>query len=253
MKTITQTICCRVRAIVLTLVASAHCWVATSDTLVLPPDFASSEAPGVNSDPFGSTGDFRSEQIFSPSLVPLLPLPGSFYQIKEVAFRLNGSGPDQVFSSGTFEKVQLYMSTSPREFPSGFVVDMDQNHGPDKTLIFNEGILLSGTAPPGGPGPFDIRFKLSTPFGYDPKNGSLVLDIWKYGSATLAALDNGGSGTLFYSGKHDGSFTQRLGGGALVTEFTYEVVPEPIPVSIFSLGTLLIIAIKRTFSQKGIR
>jgi hypothetical protein len=140
------------------------------------------EGISVNGIPFNVELERRAQQIYAPSLFPVLSEPGSFFRINSIAFRLNASSPDPGSSSAIFDQLQIYFSTSDRAFASGFVfgTPLDQNNGLDKKLSFNQqGVRLSGTHPAPGPAPFDIKFNLSAPYDYNPEKGSLVLEIWK--------------------------------------------------------------------------
>ncbi len=55
----------------------------------------------------------------------------------------------------------------------------DDNHGPDKTLVYDGEVTypLLGSGPAGGPKDFADGPTLQTPFFYDPSMGNLVIEL----------------------------------------------------------------------------
>jgi hypothetical protein len=222
---------------------SLLCIDGAGATLVLPPENENSEGISNNNIPFGAAFEGRAQQIYSPSLFPVLPEPGSFLKLNTIAFRLNANSPDTFSSSATFDQVQIYLSTTSRAFNSGFIIGpgFDQNNGPDKVLVFDQqAVSLQGLSPGRGPAPFDISFNLAQPYEYDPGKGSLVMEIWKYGNQEMQPFDDAAFNPgrlLFIYGRHNGDFVD---GGfyGMVTQFSYEVVPEPTTFVLLLCGLL---------------
>jgi hypothetical protein len=210
------------------------------DTFVIPSGTENREGGSGSTDPFLVGFDWRTEQIYSPNLFPALPQPEQGFRFTQVAFRFDAPGRFPGFDSATFDKIEIYMSTSAKAFPSGYTVDMDQNHGADKTLVFSSGIQIEGQIPAAGPAPFDIRFPFMSTYDYDPAKGDLVMEVRKYGSEALHVQTDAEqvAGVRLFTGRLDGSFVEAIGDVALVSQFSYSIVPEPTVEGILLLFTL---------------
>jgi hypothetical protein len=105
------------------------------------------------------------------------------------------------------------------------------------TVVFGAGALaLSNafTGPAGGPKNFDIVINFTTPFGYDPSKGNLLLDVRNFagGSTTQFDADGNSSQTsrLFTStGPNVNSATGNADNVGLVTEFVFGPTTSPVP------------------------
>jgi hypothetical protein len=157
-------------------------------------------------------------------------------------FNTSGSGD---FRTATYD---FFLSTS--NFPVNALdtVDLNNNPGPDQTLVGS--FALTG---PVGPGP--ITFTLTTPFTYDPADGDLLLDIHVSGAtdnpfnAFLDAM-NGDFGTDSSRAHDFGTGFEMFG---LVTEFEFTpagpVVPAPPAVLLGLVGAGVAGLARRRFAR----
>jgi len=220
--------------------------------LVVP--VANTSTPG-NTDDDIEAGpiDIRSQQIYGPGQFLNSGVSGPVL-ISQFAFRAApGTGPAHL----SITSVNVYASTSPflpNTFGGGalFITDtFADNLGPDNTLVLSGPVDVSS---PGcaGPGvcPFDMIFPFSTPFLYDPTQGSLLLDIHIVGLSGSGSFD-----AQFFSFPPGGSTAQVVGllgnltgevdTSGIITQFTYEAVPEPAS-SVLLLGGLgALVALRR--------
>jgi hypothetical protein len=67
------------------------------------------------------------------------------------------------------------------------------------------------------------------------------MEVWKYGTASWGdLLDNSGlTDMIFMAGRHDGTFVHSAGFTGLVTQFSYEIVPEQTSLKLVLLAFLL--------------
>jgi hypothetical protein len=239
------------------LIAAAFAIVVQSvfaDTSTVPPGFEKVEGNGGSIVSFTSAAEVRVEQISTPSLFPVLPSSSGVFRFSELSFRFDSGGGFPGSDNATFQNIQIYLSTSPAEFPSGFSVDMDRNHLNDKILVFNSGTTIQGQIPIQGPADFDIRFPFTNPYDYDPRKGNLVMEIRKYGADAFShSIDEQGfvSDSRLFVGLLDGSFNEALGDIALISQFTYSIVPEPTPGVLILTGVCLWAMLKFSFKTCG--
>jgi hypothetical protein len=208
-----------------------------SETMVLPSLAEHNEGDNSSQYPLG-TGEIRVEQIFGSSMFPSLSETAQAFQLGQLSLRFNTlSLPGS--ENASFNRVQIFLSTGTL-FGNN---NIDQNHGADKTLVFDGQISLSGSETPPGPSGFDLRFPFSNSFNYDPAAGSLVLEIRKYGSDRFNSfqLDAQSNPQMrFLVSTLDNPNGQQFGPIGLVSEFTYSVVPEPQTYTILLCGALLL-------------
>jgi len=230
---------------------------------------------------FGGTITVPNAQSNSPGNLqnggPPTPVPGvsqMLYSssqftgpinITAISFRsVAGSGPVDV----DYGDVQVYLSTSPKS-PDGssanpMSLTFADNAGPDFALVFSgNGIMLTS---PGcsGPGvcPFDLTNHLTTPFFYNPANGSLLLHIVSsgfrdvLGTSAIDAMEFGSSGALIAEVAGFGSTTATTGfffERGLIAQFAFSDVPEPASWMITGLGlsALLWFKLRRRFASRS--
>ena len=128
----------------------------------------------------------------------------------------------------------LYFSTITAGIDTLSDVNFDSNRGADNTLFAT--LTLTGTAPP------TLTFS-GTPFFYDPAHGNLLMDIVVspggvdansgFGASYLASSNAFG----IFSRYHN--FGNSTIGWGLVTQFDYQVVPEPSVTGLICLAVLL--------------
>ncbi len=162
--------------------------------------------------------------------------------ISEVAFRVDGTVPFDI--SRVIADFELRMSTTPSLLP---VLDLDwsRNIGPDEMTVFGRGPLpVQYTSSPPGPNPFEVRIPLATPFRYDPRRGSLLLDLFVYDGGIQTRLDSAGLRT---AQKISGGVGQPFafdGNPAPVMQVVFTSIPEPtiLPLMCFGSGFLFVIS-----------
>lgn len=140
------------------------------------------------------------------------------------------------------ESLQWYMSTTMRDANDTSLV-FAENHGPDKTLVYDGSATMStqATGSPGGPRDFDYTLDLQAPFFYDPSQGNLVIDfIFPSGFTPIGFEDDQVSGgyrylaEIPYSGAETGF---RLGVGPIM-QFTFAADPSSSAADFNSDGNI---------------
>lgn len=177
--------------------------------------------------PFGGgfgTGGTRYQQAYAASDFSGIGAP---FLITGVDF-LNGSGK---LAPSTYS---LYFSTITAGIDSLSDVNFDANRGADNTLFAS--LTLAGTAPP------TLTFS-GTPFFYNPAHGNLLMDI----VVSPGGVDaSSGFGALYLSSSNAFGIFSRYHnfgtvttGWGLVTQFDYQVVPEPAVTTLICVSVLL--------------
>jgi len=117
--------------------------------------------------------------------------------IRELAFR---PAPGQPSFRLDIPDLVMSMSTTPLP-DDNLTKTFSNNVGPNANVVLSGPIQLSSAGAPvaGGPGEFDLIFRLSKPFLYDPSQGSLLVDMQFSGQATgvggyIDAVDGFGDG-----------------------------------------------------------
>jgi hypothetical protein len=150
-----------------------------------------------------------------------------------------GTGPVDV----DYGNVMVYLATSPKSpdpaSANPMTTTFADNVGPDKTLVFSGTNVRLTDAGCSGPGvcPFDLSNFLTTPFFYNPANGSLLLEVVSsgfrdvIGTSAIDAASFDSPGVLIAEVAHFGSTTATMGDfyapRGLITQFTFTAVPEP--------------------------
>ncbi len=181
-----------------------------------------------SSDFFTGTGSPISITAFS--LRPLSDFLGSDVSITQTTIRLSTTSASESTLSETFA----------------------DNLGADAQVVFDGALTIDSTPTPasGGTNAFDQIVTLQTPFVYDPSEGNLLLDVVVPVDATVTT--NGFFGSLAFDTVNlpadgigsvvnltDGDATGgTVSTAAAVTQFTFDVVPEPASLSMLLLGTL---------------
>ncbi len=232
------------------MAAVAGCLVAASaahaSLIVAPGAQAGVEGNSNNAYPF-SLGGFpataRYQQIFGAPQFSSLSGP---VLITQIAFRPDSLGGNTFHK--TLSNVQINLSTSTAN-PEALSTTFANNVGADNTVVRSGGLALSSANAGSGPKNFDIIIMLSTPFLYNPANGSLLMDVRNSSVGTPTQLDTttfdaentvGDGVSRLYSG-FSGSVNSTTGIAdsiGLVTQFTFTPVPEP---STYLAGALLLL------------
>ena len=187
-------------------------------------------ADAINGDPFaaplpGFAGS-RYQQAYASA-----DFPGRAMAITSISFfnhsLLEGSLPVATF--------QIFFSTITADIDSLSNTNFDSNDGLDNTMFAS--VDLSG-----GPAPSQLVFA-GRPFDYNPANGNLLMDI--HISSEVS------SGGAFYDARRGTAagvfsryqnFSAGTQGFGLVTQFTFEPVPEPCTIVLLlgALGSLVL-------------
>ena len=180
--------------------------------------------------------------------------------ITGLSFRaLPGAGP----VDESFGDLSLYLSTSPNfaNSTSGPLMSTTfaNNIGPDNTLVYSGSPTLSD-AGCSGPGvcPFDLSLSFTTPFGYNPANGSLLVELIATGfmgtgeTDAVAFNSPGGPIARVVATGSTTATTGTLGLGDSIIQLTYtSASPEPGSWTLAVAGALLLFWIgrRRHFSK----
>lgn len=157
---------------------------------VLPPAAATTAGSGAIQLPFG----IASRRVMFAYEGSTLAYQHA-QRITAVAMRLVPWASSSQAGSYTF---RLVVSTS-RNPANALVGTFDQNHGADRTEVYNGGF---NTPPPTvgqNPNPFSLRIPFTVPFEWDPRSGPLLLDFDCTATAIASSLwetTNAGVGYL---------------------------------------------------------
>jgi hypothetical protein len=221
------------------------CSVAFGGTIVVPN--AETSIPG-NS---GVGGPISP----TPAIAQFLYASGQFtgpIEITQISFRASpGTGP----ADFAYGNMSAYLSTSPNSTTT-VSTTFANNIGPDNTLVFSGTNVVLGDAGCSGSGvcPFDLSINLSTPFYYNPANGSLLLEIV---ATALEDLNDGnsyfdpesfsgpGAMALVYESGSTTATTGAYFDEGNVTKFTFTAVPEPSSWTMTAIGVATLLGIVR--------
>jgi hypothetical protein len=175
------------RAAVFVLVVLVGYSPASADPIVVvvPSHLADADGNVSNVYPFSRFRQtVRYQQVFAASQFPFAPL-----MISQISFRPGGPYPFSEATIGltTMESIQFNLSTTSRA-PGGLSPTFQENVGADDVTVFAGALALSSaaTGPPGGPFDFDITVDI-TDFLFDPRAGSLLLDIRSFSTGISSA------------------------------------------------------------------
>jgi hypothetical protein len=185
--------------------------------------------PGNNQNSFPFGGGFapaaatRYQQAYAASDFSSIGAP---ILINSVDF-MNGRG---TLAPSTYS---IYFSTITAGIDTLSDVNFDSNRGADNTLFAT--LTLAGTAPP------TLTFS-GIPFNYNPSHGNLLLDI----VVSPGGLASSGFGANYLASNNAvGVFSRyhnfgiSTTGWGLVTQFDYQVVPEPSAIALLFLALTL--------------
>jgi PKD repeat protein len=142
----------------------------------LPAGYLTQDGNNSNGAPWSvSSPGFRSLYIYDSSH---FPQGLGALRIQRLRWRAHLLKP--TWLGGTHAGVTVALSTAPHDY-QGAVATFDNNHGPDKTTVFQGTVTVTPSTHPNGRWMVDLQ--LSAPFDYDPAKGDLTLDITRTGVA----------------------------------------------------------------------
>lgn len=212
------------------LVSSTLIAVLTStlaaETTVFPEIYADTEAPGASGI---WTDSSRGMTVYSSERFPNEPV-----FITEMAVRPDGAQPlGTHFGWDNLELLFSVTSTQPLNLSSNFATNI-RNLVSEQVKLFDEEWIVTVDVPPvagQSSREFEWRFPLDEPYLYNPADGNLLVD-WVFGfpvSVPRGSFDTAGSPTSDHATIWAGDANSANGGGrfTVVTQFTFEPVPEP--------------------------
>lgn len=177
-------------------------------------------------------------------------MPGGAW-ITGVSFRRDEEEPRA--GEVTFQSVEVILSTTDRTVSSVSPV-FAENLGPDAGTVYSQGAVhWTLRSEPGRANPFDAVIQFPRPFLYDPRNGSLLIDVRLMDADSFIALDRDGPNVVppsvaFYvrgmRGDPPGNLdlsSGYLNGGSYVTQISFIAIPEPSAQGLFALGAAAIV------------
>jgi hypothetical protein len=220
-------------------------------TIYSPPAYTSAEGDGDNGLPFNlanfSLPSARYQQVYGASQFSTLPPGGGM--LTQIAFRIEGGISGSSFST-TLSDLQIDFSTTGASV-DGLSLNFAANVGGDNTIVVHRGPLaLSGTKS-GVVSPFNVVITFDTPFYYNPAFGNLLMDVRNFGGGLTTQFDSsnntdGTSRVTTYTGLDVNSPTGYVADTtALVTQFTFQPIPEPTTASLLVLGLAGVALLRR--------
>ena len=185
--------------------------------------------------PFGQSGSRYLFVLNGSDFLSAMP-EGSL--ITAVAFRLNESvtAPVQV----VVPQLEVWMSTSPVTSQTATSRTFAENIGPDETVVFRGDARFASAASPVIPKPFDLAISLDNPFYYNPRNGSLSIDLRVPVRADEPVVIDASGGAATIAGALGSDFNNSKFLGAVV-EVQFTTVPEPTTLVLLISGGGLIL------------
>lgn len=219
------------------LVGLANHLITRADTVVVPNYATDVDA---NAQGIVFENGARVQNIYNSSqFLTAMPEGGI---ITQIAFRVDQSQRNSL--STVIPAVEIHMSTSPVTANSLSPM-FSANTGADETIVFpTRSLTISIAGSKAGPNPFQIVFPFQTPFLYDPRRGSLCIDVFSEQESTQGlALDASGD---LESNALQGpiGLSSGFGSASLVTQITFQPVPEPGAAELIALGACLTVLIR---------
>jgi len=231
----------------LVVLFGASCLAAFGSMIVVPNGNTSTVGNDTDSP---DSGDLRVQQLIGSGQFASV---GGSLLIDQLSFRL---APGTGSGSESMTNLNLSLSTSPKS-PNTISTTFADNIGSDNTLVFSGAFTDSslGCAGP-APCPFDININFTTPFVYNPTQGSLLLDIKITGASGTAILDS-----MNFAGPSGGvvgivgllNATTAIGpafNGSDILQFRYTSVPEPASGAFLLVGAAALALMKRHRSTR---
>ncbi len=209
-------------------------------TLVAPNEGALTDGPGADL-PFVNHMT-RLQNIYNGSQFSSSMPQGGI--ITQIAFRIDQS--DRNSLSAVMPSLEIHMSTAPT-FAQNISPVWANNVGQDETVVFPKGpIAFMVAAAKLGPNPFELRIPLPTSFFYDPRRGSLSIDLYLYAPAdgNRLLVDTSGTQVAAQIGEI-GAPTSVTTTAALVLQVGFIPVPEAPIACIMGMGLFLLLLSRR--------
>ena len=218
---------------------SGDAMASERQTLVVPLNNATTPGEGAQN-AFPAAGA-RFLSIYNPSqFIAAMPEGG---MIDQIAFRLDETIRGRSVSFDLEAEVRMSTSTSlATRIPS---LRFSDNVGVDQTIVFpRQNIRWTTKAAIAGANPFDLVVTFTSSFFYDPRRGSLAIDLWTYREPIgPSAIDTGGPDDFGITATSL-SGVQNLNEGrfldAPIIQVRYSAIPEPSTLSLGILGLLIL-------------
>jgi hypothetical protein len=229
---------------------AASCLASFGSVIVVPNGNTSTVG---NSTDSPDTGDFRVQQLLGSGQFASV---GGSLLIDQLSFRL---APETGSGSLSATNLNLYLSTSPK-LPSTISTTFADNISPDNTLVFS-GPFTASSSGCTGPAvcPFDLRLNFTTPFLYNPAQGSLLLDFKFTGISQTGELDemdfagpNGGIVSLVALLNDTTAIASGFSTDILQLRYT-AAVPEPTTGAFVFIGAASLALMRRHRSARAAR
>lgn len=233
----------RIALAILLCLALGHGAAAHAATVLIAGASAGTDGNYNSGFPFNTSlfggGSMRLQQVYEAGEIAALPGP---QYLTTIAFRADGAHGNG-FAAVTLD-LRIDLSTTLLD-ADNLSPTFTENIGPDRHTVFEGAITLSSsaTALAGGAKVFDIMLALADPFLFDPARGNLLLDIRSYGTTTTTQMDavnaraDGLSRVVARDVRATAGAADTVG---LVTRFTFQPQPVPLPPAIWLLATSLV-------------
>jgi hypothetical protein len=184
-------------------------------------------------------GSMRYQQVYAAG--EFAALDGPQY-LTTIAFRADDAY-GSAFTATTLD-IRVDLSTTPHGADNLSPTFAD-NIGPDRRTVFDGLLTLSSSATrlTSGARLFDVLLTLTDPFLFDPARGNLLLDIRSYGTTSTTQMDSvltradGLSRVMSRNAQATSGYADTSG---LVTQFTFQPQPVPLPPAIWLLAAPLL-------------
>jgi hypothetical protein len=212
-----------------------------AETIVVPNGNATVTGPGGGlSLPF-RRANARWQQIYMSS--EFNGVSGDIIEVSALAFRIDEQSISSSFSV-IVPGINIFMSTTSKTFTDVSITFAENIGGQLFEVMPIRDLPLSGSRTSATS--FDVVIPLPNSFRYDRNSGNLLVDIRVSQNSDVPFLDQRGLPNSTFSvggaiNSQDGAITSQ----GLITQFTYNVVPEPFPLSLLLLGGSIFLT-KRT-------
>ncbi len=226
-------------ALSLILLSSARGQEANSAPVTAVIQGQYSTSPGPGSEGLFALSGARYQNIYNArDLAAIMPLGG---YITQIALRMDENYRDSF--SAVIPDIEIRMSTSSATWPDHISTVFAANVGRDETVVFgrNSVTMSIHSSAESTVNAFQLVFPLSHPFYYDPRNGSLNIDMFIYQRSVGPGLVVDAGGGLARAGGIGLESGTTLTGDP-VTQLTFYPTPEPEILVLCALGAIVLFA-----------